>query len=192
MQPQAYIDLRVMPSLNSERPNGMAHDVMVLELPIDSPAFGHDVESGTRFTRNPLYATLHESSYADGGATRWSAGRLLPDEIAHGDFFTGEHVFPWMFEDYGGLHHHQAAAEILAEHEWPPLYDASRLGLNEVPAAAAIYVNDIYVEREFSEETAAAIRGLKPWITNQYEHNGLRAEGGAILSRLIDLVQGRA
>ena len=34
----------------------------VLELPPDSPAFLHDVEEGVRFTRNPLYATLHESS----------------------------------------------------------------------------------------------------------------------------------
>lgn len=30
MQPQAYIDLRVMPSLKAERPNAMAHDVMAL------------------------------------------------------------------------------------------------------------------------------------------------------------------
>ena len=30
MQPQAYIDLRVIPSLKAERPNAMAHDVMAL------------------------------------------------------------------------------------------------------------------------------------------------------------------
>ena len=30
MQPQAYIDLRVIPSLKSDRPNGMAHDIMAL------------------------------------------------------------------------------------------------------------------------------------------------------------------
>jgi hypothetical protein len=38
--------------------------------------------------------------------------------------------------------------------------------MNDVPVAAAIYVNDPYVEREFSEETARLIRGLRPWITN--------------------------
>jgi pimeloyl-ACP methyl ester carboxylesterase len=49
----------------------------VVELPFGSLAFLHDAEAGARFSRNPIYATLHESSYADGVATRWSAERLL-------------------------------------------------------------------------------------------------------------------
>jgi pimeloyl-ACP methyl ester carboxylesterase len=164
----------------------------VLELPFGSAAFLHDVESAHRFTRNPIYATLHESSYADGGPTRWSAARLLPDEIRDGEGFTAEHVFPWMFEDYGGLLLHRDAAEILAEHPWPRLYDPDRLRHNDVPVAATIYVNDLYVERAFAEETAATVRGLRPWVTNEYEHNGLRADGDRVLGRLIDLVRGRA
>ena len=65
-------------------------------------------------------------------------------------------------------------------------------GENEVPAAAVIYAEDMYVERAFSEETAASIRGLRPWLTNEYEHDGLRQEGGRVLGRLLDLIQGRA
>ena len=65
------------------------------------------------------------------------------------------------------------------------------LGANEVPVAAAIYAEDMYVERFFSEQTAAHIRGARPWITNEYEHNGLRADGDRILSRLLDLARGR-
>jgi pimeloyl-ACP methyl ester carboxylesterase len=164
----------------------------VLELPFGSPAFLHDVEAGARFTRNPLYATLHESSYADGVSTRWSAQRLLPDEIASTEAFTAEHVFPWMFEDYALLQPHREAANLLAEHPWPRLYDAAQLARNEVPVAATIYVDDLYVEREFAEQTAAAVRGLRPWITNEYQHNGLRADGERVLGRLIDLVRGRA
>ena len=164
----------------------------VLELPMDSPAFRYDVEGAVRFTRNPLYATLHESSYADGVATRWSAARLLPDEIRDGDAFTAEHVYPWMFDDYRPLQAHKPAAEILAQHEWPRLYDAAQLAVNEVPVAATIYVHDLYVERAFAEETAAAIRGLRTWITDEYVHNGLRADGARVLDRLIDLARGRA
>ena len=164
----------------------------VLELPFGSPAFLHDVEDGVRFTRNPIYATLHESSYADGVATRWSAHRLLPDEVVQDELFTAEHVFPWMFEDYGGLHGHRDAAMLLAEHPWPRLYDAGVLARNEVPAAGTIYVNDLYVEREFAEQTAVAVRGMRTWITDEYEHNGLRADGERVLGRLIDLVRGRA
>ncbi len=164
----------------------------VIELPFASSAFLHDVGSGVRFSRNPMYATLHESSYADGVATRWSAHRLLPDAFEEEGYFTAEHVFPWMWEDYASLRPQRAAAELLAEHEWPTLYDAEQLRHNEVPVAATIYVNDLYVERDFAEETATTIRGLRILQTDEFEHNGLRADGERVLSRLIDLVRGRA
>jgi len=164
----------------------------VLELPFGSAAFLHDVEAGVRFSRNPIYATLHESSYADGVATRWSAQRLLPDEVEEEGYFTAEHVFPWMWEAYAALRPQRDAAGLLAEHEWPALYDAHQLRRNEVPVAATIYVNDLYVERDFAKETAATIRGLRTWETDEFEHNGLRADGERVLGRLIDLIRGRA
>ncbi len=164
----------------------------ILELPFGSRAFLADAEDTNWFGRNPIYATLHESSYADGVPTRWSAERVMPDEVAQGRYFTAEHVFRWMWEDYGQLRSHREAAEILAEHPWPKLYDADQLAHNEIPVSATIYVNDLYVERRFAEETASQIRGLRPWITNEYEHNGLRADGERVLGRLIDLVRGRA
>jgi pimeloyl-ACP methyl ester carboxylesterase len=164
----------------------------VVELPFGSNAFLHDAEAGVRYGRNPIYATLHESSYADGTQTRWSAARLLPDEIVEEGFFTAEQMFPWMWEDYAGLRPQRAAAELLAEHPWPALYDADQLHHNEVPVAATIYVNDLYVERDFAEETANSIRGLRAWQTDEYEHNGLRADGERVLGRLIDLLRGRA
>jgi pimeloyl-ACP methyl ester carboxylesterase len=164
----------------------------VLELAPDSPAFLHDVFDPMSFTRNPIYATLHESSYADGVATRWSSDRLLPGAFKGPELFTAEHVYPWMFEDYGALRLHAAAAMLLADHAWPRLYDADQLARNDVPVAATIYVDDVYVERTFAEETARLVRGLRPWITNEYAHNGLRADGERVVGRLIDMVKGRA
>ncbi len=116
----------------------------------------------------------------------------MPDEVVERRYVTAEHIFRWMWEDFGELASHAAAADILAEREWPRLYDADRLARNEVPVAATIYVNDLYVERGFAEETARRIRGLKPWITNEFEHDGLRAGGERVLDRLIDLTRGRA
>jgi hypothetical protein len=172
---------------------GAEHLHYLLELPADSPAFLHDVDAAGQFPRNPIYAAIHEACYADGGTTGWSAERLLP-EAYHGDasLFTGEHVYPWMFEDYSALRPLREAADILVGVEWPRLYDLDVLRRNEVPAAAAVYAEDMYVERAFSEETAAEVRGLRAWVTNEYEHDGLRADGGRILGRLIDLARGRA
>jgi pimeloyl-ACP methyl ester carboxylesterase len=172
--------------------DGAEHLHYLLELPFDSPAFLHDVDAALGFARNPLYAILHEACWADGGVTGWAAERMLPAEYAATpELFTGEHVFPWMFEEYGALAPLGEAAEILARHEWPRLYDPERLAANEVPVAAAIYAEDMYVERALSEETAGRIRGLRAWVTNEFEHNGLRADAERVLGRLIDLARGR-
>jgi pimeloyl-ACP methyl ester carboxylesterase len=164
----------------------------LLELPADSPAFLHDVHAELPFSRNPLYAILHEASWADGGTTRWSAQRMMPaDYETEVELFTAEHVFTWMFEEYGALAPLRDAAELLAAREWPRLYDPQQLARNEVPVAAAIYADDLYVPRAFSEETAAQIRGLRPWLTSEYNHDGLRVDGERVLGRLIDMARGR-
>ncbi|MEN6369106.1 MAG: alpha/beta fold hydrolase [Thermotogota bacterium] len=151
------------------------------------------------FQTHPIYAILHEPIYAQGSATRWAAERVRAefpqfDALRPGRvFFTGEMIYPWMFEEYKELRPLRAAADLLAERsDWPDLYDRTSLGRNEVPCAAAIYVHDMYVERAFSEETAAAVRGMKTWMTSEYEHNGLRLDGEHVLGRLLDLAHGLA
>ena len=69
-----------------------------------------------------------------------------------------------MFEDYGALAPLREAADLLAEREWPRLYDPERLRANEVPVAAAIYADDLYVERALlrgdrGARSAACARG---------------------------------
>jgi hypothetical protein len=48
----------------------------------------------------------------------------------------------------------------------------------------------MYVERQYSEETARNIRDLKTWVTSEYEHNGLRANGEKVLGHLMALLRG--
>ena len=82
------------------------------------------------------------------------------------------------------------AAEILAaKDDWPLLYDPEALKENTVPVAAAVYENDMYVEREYSLETAASIPGTAVWRTSDFEHNGLRADGPNILTRLLAMTR---
>ncbi|MDS1860157.1 hypothetical protein QX220_00735 [Vibrio vulnificus] len=54
-----------------------------------------------------------------------------------------------------------------------------------VPVSCAVYADDMFVEMDFSRETLALIPSAKAWITNEYEHNGLRADGERILDVLI-------
>ena len=163
----------------------------LLELPAGSPAFLHDSEQMTSFARNPIYAVLHEACWADGGVTSWSARRVLEEQADWPqEYLTGEHIFPWMF-DAPSLAPLRGAAELLAVHDWPRLYDPVALACNDVPAAAAVYVEDPYVERAFSERTAAQVAGLRVWLTSEYDHDGLRKDGGRVLGRLLDLARGR-
>jgi hypothetical protein len=165
----------------------------LLELPPESPAFLHDAADELGVARSPIYALLHEACWADGGVTSWSAERMRPaifDEQP--ELFTGEHIFPWLFEDYGALAPARVVAHELASTKWPRLYDPAVLARNEVPAAAAIYTEDLYVERAFSEATVASTPNLHGWVTSEYDHNGVRVDGERILGRLIDLVRGRA
>ncbi|HUX76264.1 MAG TPA: aminopeptidase, partial [Anaerolineae bacterium] len=64
------------------------------------------------------------------------------------------------------------------------------LRANTVPCVAAVYYDDMYVERTFSEETARDVQGIKLWVTSEYEHDGLRSYGEQVLGRLLDMLHG--
>ena len=166
----------------------------LLERDPRSPAFAHDFSAMVPFdARNPLYAVIHESSYADGVVTGWSSERVQPDDF-RGDstLLTGEHLFPWHFEDSADLRPYREVASIIADHAWPKLYDADVLAEVDVPCAAAIYADDPFVDRTFSEQTADLLPGMRRWLTDEYLHNGLRSDGARVLDRLIGLARGTA
>ena len=168
-----------------------------------SDAFLARAAAQLSFAEAPLYALVHEACYAQGTATRWAADRIMaefgefdPAAAVDGDItllFTGEMIYPWMFETDPVLRPlRDAAEELAARDSWPRLYDGDRLAASQVPAAAAVYFDDMYVPRQFSLPTAAAIRGLRPWVTNEYQHDGLGVSNGAVLDRVIALARGTA
>jgi pimeloyl-ACP methyl ester carboxylesterase len=185
--------------------SGSAELHYLLERPFAGDGLADDflyqVQDRLSFSSGPLYALVHEACYAQGRATGWSAQRVraeFPEFDAaaalEGDdplLFTGEMIYPWMFEHDPVLQPLREAAELLAQRDsWPRLYDQAALAVNEVPAAAAVYYDDMYVPVSFSAQTAAAIRGLRPWVTNEYQHDGLRVSNGEVLDRLIAMARG--
>ncbi|WP_416383310.1 alpha/beta fold hydrolase [Microbacterium oxydans] len=163
----------------------------LLERDPSSNAFRYDLMHAMPYDgRNPLYFAFHESSYADGHATRWSAERTEPADFREDPtLFTGEHVRRDWAETVPAFQPWREVALELAEFEWPSIYDAGAIAASEATGAAAVYVDDVYVPMEFSLETARLLPGVKLWVTSEHEHNGLRS--GPVLSRLIDLAQGR-
>jgi len=160
-------------------------------------SFLRSVEKAQVFEEYPIYALLHEPIYCQNEASNWSAESVRQEypqfEAQRGRpfYFTGEMIYPWMFDEYEYLKPLKQAAEILAAYDgWPSLYDLSVLEANRVPCAAAVYYNDMYVDRQLSQHSADKINGIKLWITNEHEHNALRSRGEIVLDRLLGMVKG--
>ena len=92
----------------------------LLESAFDGEMLSHkflkEFDSWQAWDTNPLYAMLHEAIYCQGAPSRWAAHRVRGAETYAAAFdaaaaaaegrpvmFTGEMVFPWMFEDYAEL-----------------------------------------------------------------------------------------
>jgi pimeloyl-ACP methyl ester carboxylesterase len=163
-----------------------------------SEVFLHGVLAHTSHVAGPLFA-LQEYTYGQpgSGASAWAAERAMakhPEFDEHHDplLLTGEMFFSWMFEDIRALRPFRGAADLLATHDdWPPLYDVDRLAANEVPVLAAVYFDDMYVDAELQLETARRVGNVRAWVTNEYEHDGLRADPARVLGRLMDMRAGR-
>ncbi|MGH2392908.1 MAG: alpha/beta fold hydrolase, partial [Candidatus Limnocylindria bacterium] len=160
-----------------------------------SDIFLRAVDSRVSFGDGPLYAVLHEPIYCQGEASRWSAERVRaefpqfsPD--AEHILFTGEMIYPWIFDEDSSLAPLRDAANLLAEmDDWPQLYDPAQLTENTVPVMAAIYHDDMYVDYDLSLQTAKTIKGARYWVTNEHEHDGLRTSK-RVLDRLIKMARG--
>jgi len=154
------------------------------------------LQAQASFASNPLYALMHETIYAQGAATNFAAEQVLPEFeefTAHADtpLLTGEMIFRWHFATDPALRPLEDVARILAEHEhFGPLYDLEVLAKNTVPVAAAVYHDDVYVDRELSLRTASQVAGLQPWVTDEYHHDGIGDDGPAIFRRLLAMTNG--
>ena len=162
------------------------------------------VGSQVSFEGAPLYAAIHESIYGGVGGTHptnWSAHRIREEIAGYEEnadprtadkfYLTGEHIYPWQFTEDPALRPFAESAEQLAQYEWRHNpYDADTLGSAASPtAAAAVYVDDVFVPFELSMATAHAYRDVRPHITNFYQHDGIGFGGAEILGILRDKVR---
>jgi proline iminopeptidase len=101
---------------------------------------------------------------------------------------TGEMIYPWMFDQISSLRPFAEAANALATYkDYAPLYDLEKLAKNKVPVVAAVYHNDMYVPRELSLKTASQVSNTQVWVTNSYEHDGVR-QSPEVFSKLRELL----
>ena len=111
------------------------------------------------------------------------------EKLSYPFLFTGEMLYPWMMDQFQTLAPFKEATQLLAEkNDWPLLYDSTALSNIDVPIVAAVYTNDMYVDKDYSLGSAESIKGIQLWETDEFEHNGLRSHGENVLSNLFELL----
>jgi pimeloyl-ACP methyl ester carboxylesterase len=156
------------------------------------------------FDDSVLYAVLHEPLYCERQASQWAAQRVgqslqdfgwikggyPADTISKGKplYFSGEMIYPFMFETCPELQKLRHVADILAEYkDWPELYDPKQLAKNEVPVYAATFVEDMYVDYRLVQETLMKVKNHKQLITNTMYHNAITSKTDEVLKALFAL-----
>ena len=116
--------------------------------------------------------------------------------------FFGEMVFPWFadgdFEEVSGIGMKSLAEALAKKEDWAPLYDKDnmRKALADGSisrAAAAVYYDDMYVDFNACMKVAkrgGPLENCKLWITNEYQHSGLRDNGAEIFTKLHGMATG--
>lgn len=163
------------------------------------------MESFTAFDTNIIYAILHEAIYCNGpnDVSNWASDRVarelnlfswlssdrsVPSNSSEPLLFSGENIFPFFFDTYPELIPLKSVANKLAAiDDWTYIYDQEQLAKNDVPVYAAVYTDDLYVDYEYSKDTARLVKGTKTWETNAYYHSGLRTNTEEVLSALFNL-----
>jgi pimeloyl-ACP methyl ester carboxylesterase len=156
------------------------------------------VQAQQAFDANPIYAILHEAIYCQGRASEWAAYRIVKQhpqfswshvktlKNSEPIYFTGEMIFPDMFDDYVNLRPFKKVADILAKDKtWGTLYDLNQLAKNEVKVSTATYFEDMFVDFGLSQDTASKIKNTEQYITNQLFHNGIHYEAKDIVKTLF-------
>lgn len=119
-------------------------------------------------------------------------------------FLFGEVVFPWMsdgdYAEVSGLGMLSLANSLAFKDDWKSLYNAENMrkaladdGTGVSKAAAAVYYEDMYVDFDASMKVAARggpLEKCKVWVTNDFQHSGLRDDGASIFCKLLGMAKG--
>lgn len=169
----------------------------------DGPEF-----SPTNWAAHGSYQRCVAASSAE---YEYAVTSALTNASAPPTLFFGEMVFPWMARgDHAELSGHGMlclSRALASKADWTSLYDAQRMRVAllgggggkaatappKSRAAAAVYYEDMYVDFECCTQLVRRgmpLEGTKMYVTNEYQHSGLRDDGANIFRKLLGMAKG--
>jgi hypothetical protein len=104
------------------------------------------------------------------------------------------------FAEVSGHGMRMLSESLATKNDWLPLFDASNMrkalsggASAKTRAAAAVYYEDMYVDFDCCMklvQRGAPLEGVKVWVTNEYQHSGLRDDGASIVQKLLGMAKG--
>ena len=92
------------------------------------------------------------------------------------------------------------AHSIACKDDWNNLYDRDHMrkvladdGTGVSKAAAAVYYDDMYVDFDACMQVTkhgGPLEKCKVWISNEYQHSGLRDNGAFIFEKILGMAKG--
>ncbi|WP_018143527.1 alpha/beta fold hydrolase [Alloscardovia criceti] len=139
-----------------------------------------------------LYWVLQEFIYAneDTEPINWAANQVLRttpefDESARPVMLIGEAALPEIFAEDSALKVFKPAMDLLMQDtHWGKIYDVDQLKRNDIPLHAAVYFDDMYVDSSLQLDTLSRIGNAQAWVTNEFEHDGVRS--GDVFAHLYE------
>jgi pimeloyl-ACP methyl ester carboxylesterase len=139
----------------------------------------------------PLYALVHECCASNAGeSTRWSAERVRAEfpEVDAPDGplgLTGEAIYRHTVARQPALAPFVETMDLLAERVWDrSLFDLDALSRNQIPVAAQVYTQDMYVPLDLSVEAAALVPRVRVVEDREHHHDALRKHGVEVMTGL--------
>ena len=88
--------------------------------------------------------------------------------------FTGEAMFPWMFEQESALRPFRPAMDLLMEDtHFGVIYDENSWPAMRCRCRPPFTFDDMYVDSGMQLDTLSRVGNSHYWTTNEFEHDGL-------------------
>ncbi|KAG7286836.1 hypothetical protein NEMBOFW57_009153 [Staphylotrichum longicolle] len=182
--------------------------------------FAKEGGAGFKLPERPLYAVLHEAIYCSGqmkAAPGWAAHSVGREQASNNFawlqtnfnfanlstkfdtsgplYFSGEMIHDFMLRDAGNklAPFVKPADELAKKADWSELYDKEKLSGNEVPVAALIYPEDMFLDFGFCKEAADMVGNLKYAVSpSDWIHASIKTKPKEVCDVLFDLQSPRS